>query len=160
MWGVILGFIKNKVFTPAGGFLTFALILFLLIIVPNTGTILTKLGFETTTSLKAELVKTQEQLKRLHEINTQLNNDIVQLTEEYEEQKKAISEVKTESSMTDNTTENIAIVKKERDRLPTKTLKKKAKSTSTTIVLPKAEIDQLSANNIDAINQVYDELFT
>jgi len=64
MFSALALFFKNKVFSLSGSFILIFIAIFALFLFSNTNTILSKFGFETTTNLKAELVKSQEDLKK------------------------------------------------------------------------------------------------
>jgi len=160
MWSIIGSFISKKVFTETGGFTIAALVVFGMLLIPNIDNIMSKLGFETEASIKAELARTQEELKQLKQINDRLVNRLDEVTKVYEDQINAILEAKSESVVVDNYVKTIKNVKNKKDKKITKQLNSKTKIKDKTIEIPIEEMDQLSANNIDAINQVYDNLFT
>jgi len=90
MWSLILNFIKNKLFSNVGVFFLIFIGIFSIFIFFNSNIILSKFGFETTTNLKAELTRTQEELKRLQNININLNKQIEELNKNKEKETATI----------------------------------------------------------------------
>lgn len=140
----------------------FLLILLALIgvfIFSNTSVILSKLGFETATTLKAQLVQTQADLDRVVELNLQKDNELIKertMTKALTEQLDKLNTVTTVAN------EQVQKVQHEKRR-KTEVIITKVKSSEVqggnVVQLPRAEIDQLSSVNIEQVTEVFDTLF-
>lgn len=147
--------LKNKLFSIVGVIVAIVVFILLYFLLTNTTTILSKFGFETTTTLKAELIQSQNDLKRLSEVNTNLNNTIDTLQKTAKKNAEAISsstkekqavQVKTNTSLQKYTDK----IRKFKEDLKTKP------TTSAEVTL---EVDALSEANIDLITEVYNSNF-
>lgn len=158
MFSALALFFKNKVFSLSGSFILIFMAIFALFLFSNTNTILSKFGFETTTNLKAELVKSQEDLKKLAEINTNLNNLIVQTNERHKRELEAIRSVEEEKKVIDKAITEVVEIRKVLAKPVQKKLIQKTVTTETTITIPIEEYNQLSEQNIDSIHAAFAEL--
>lgn len=138
--------------------LIFALLIVILV-VSNANVILSKFGFETTTQLKAELVRTQEELKRAKEINDNLNNTLTQIQLEFERSRQIISELVAEKEALTKRAEEILKQKNDREKVLIAELKRKTTTTSNIITYPKEELNKLSESNIVALQEAYRSYF-
>lgn len=147
--------LKNKLFSIVGVIVAIVVFILLYFLLTNTTTILSKFGFETTTTLKAELIQSQNDLKRLSEVNINLNNTIDTLQKTAKKNAEAISsstkekqavQVKTNTSLQKYTDKT----RKFKEDLETKP------TTSAEVTL---EVDALSEANIDLITEVYNSNF-
>lgn len=159
MFTAVLTFLKTKLFTNNGVFLLIFAGIVALFLISNSNTILSKLGFETTTNLKAQLVQSQADLKQLQAINAELNTSITELRVRHEQEKKAITQANVQREVI-----RTRVVEVIRDRqvqaAPNiRALEEKMVVTPETIVIPVLEYNRLSENNIDAINHVFNEFF-
>lgn len=155
MFSALPLFLKNKVFSLSGSFILIFIAIFALFLFSNTNTILSKFGFETTTNLKAELVKSQEDLKKLAEINTNLNNLIVQTNERHKRELEAIRSVEEEKKVIDKAITEVVEIRKVLAKPVQKKLIQKTVTTETTITIPIEEYNQLSEQNIDSIHAAF-----
>ena len=81
MWTAVFSFLKGKVFTEAGSLVIPLLIILSVFVTWNSESILTKFGFETTSSLKSKVTLLETEVKRLKEVNKKLSSDL-RLSEE------------------------------------------------------------------------------
>ena len=140
----------------------FLLILLALIgvfIFSNTSVILSRLGFETATTLKAQLVQTQADLDRAVELNLQKDNELIKertMTKALTEQLDKLNTVTTVAN------EQVQKVQNEKRR-KTEVIITKVKSSEVQgediVQLPRVEIDQLSSANIEQVTEVFETLF-
>lgn len=158
MFSALALFFKNKVFNLSGSFILIFIAIFALFLFSNTNTILSKFGFETTTNLKAELVKSQEDLKKLAEINTNLNNLILQTNERHKRELEAIRSVEEEKKVIDKAITEVVEIRKVLAKPVQKKLIQKTVITETTITIPIEEYNQLSEQNIDSIHSAFAKL--
>lgn len=164
LWLGISTFFKTKVFNAAGLFIGLLVLFIGVFIWSNSNVILSKFGFETTTTLKANLVQetnradkaveklkeVQEEAKKLKEYNDNLNQKLA----EFEAKK---TEVNNETTVT--------IVKKKEVNKPiikkVKTETKVVKNIETqedVIQVNVKDIDEMSSNNYNAISNAFDSL--
>lgn len=160
MFTQLLTFIRNKVFTPTGSFYLIFIVIFAVFLFSNTSVILSKLGFETTTNLKAQLVAAQQQLQIAQKTNKDLNAQIITLQTESAKQLKAVEELHQKEKVTEKRVDIILKTKQSNTQATITSLKKKTITTSETIQIPIQEYDTLSAENIDTISRTYDEFFS
>lgn len=160
MWGILLSFVKNRLFTPNFGFLTIFIVIFGVIAYKGSDTILKRLGFETKAKLKAELALTKQQLENVVNTNLELNHQIQKLQEEFERNQKVLEELQKErenlSAKVEELNKNLTL---KNERL-SQVVKKKVRETKTELVIPKEEVQELSQNNIEALLNSYDTFFS
>ena len=149
-------FIKNKVFSTTGVFFLIFAAIFSVFLFSNSNVILSKFGFETTTNLKAELTRTQEELKTLQAINNNLNKQIEELNKVKEKETNVIVEYVEKKDSTKEKTNNIIKKKKEK-------VQETVDQISTTQSTENAKIielqDKISEENIIALNEAFDTFF-
>lgn len=131
-----------------------------IIILSNTNVLLTKMGFETTTSLKAQLVSTSNDLEQVTRVNSQnlLNLEMErENTKVLKEQLQELQELKSKAS---ESVTQASVRKANKTSKAVSTIIAKTVETKDTITLPKEEVEQLSRANIDQLHEVYASLFT
>lgn len=159
MLSAIKLFLKNKVFSISGVFILIFITLIGVFIIFNSNVILSKLGFETTTTLKAELVRTQEELKTAKKINDDLNKTIENLRVTHENEIESIKEFYKEKEKARNAVLTISKKKESKNRAIIRELESKITTTEVTISIPIEEYNKLSESNIEFIHEAYDLLF-
>ena len=132
--------------------------IFAVFLFSNTSVILSKLGFETATTLKAELTKSQAELTRAKEVNTQLTEELKKTKELYEQTQKAVTELNKETVKVQKQTDEIQKTRTEKKKQTVNDLEKKTVTTDTTITIPIEEYNTLSAANIDSIHSAFETL--
>ncbi|EKD89536.1 MAG: hypothetical protein ACD_33C00045G0003 [uncultured bacterium] len=176
---IIKTFISDKLLSLPGIFIMVLVGILLVIIVPNTDTILSKLGFETKSVLVAKLATADANLVKMKEVNDGLNNTITNLKSTHIKEINAVSNLCTNK---EKVSTKVAVIKNQKDinvakvitEIEKKTIIKK-KETKTiitddnikihstietdTITLPIEELNKLSSINISSLNDVYNELF-
>lgn len=152
-------FFKEKVFSMTGVFLMIFAFIIGGFLFYNSNTILEKFGFETRTSIKAELTKTQEQLTQAQDTNKELVQKIKELERVKKEHEQAIIDYEAEKKQTNKTIEEIKTKKKENSKKATENLDNKTQVTDTTITVPKQDYDDASRENIRAIHTALQSLF-
>ena len=125
----------------------------------NSNTILEKFGFETRTSIKAELTKTQGQLTQAQDSNKDLVQKIKELERVKKEHEQAIIDYEEEKKQANKTIEEIKNKKKENSKKATENLNSKTQVTDTTITVPKQDYDEASRENIRAIHEAFNSFF-
>lgn len=152
-------FFKEKVFSMTGVFLMIFAVIIGSFLFFNSNTILEKFGFETRTSIKAELTKTQGQLTQAQDTNKELVDKIKELERVKKEHEQAIIDYETQKAKDKKTIDDILTKKKENSKKATQNLDNKTQITDTTITVPKQDYDDASRENIRAIHAVFDSLF-
>lgn len=147
--------LKNKLFSIVGVIVAIVVFILLYFLLTNTTTILSKFGFETTTTLKAELIQSQNDLKRLSEVNINLNNTIDTLQKTAKKNAEAISSSTKEKQAVQVKTNTS--LQKYTDK--TRKFKEDLKTKPTTSAEVTLEVDALSEANIDLITEVYNSNF-
>lgn len=139
-------------------FLLILLSLIAVFLVSNTSVILSRLGFETTTSLKAELVKAQSDLQRTMQINEEKDIELLKeramsksLTEQLEKLNNDVLKAK-------EYVDKVQVEKSNKSKVIISKVKSLQVTNDDTVQLPKSEIDQLSAINIDQVTEVFNNL--
>ena len=150
---------KEKVFSMTGVFLMIFAVIIGSFLFFNSNTILEKFGFETRTSIKAELTKTQGQLTQAQDTNKELVDKIKELERVKKEHEQAIIDYETQKAKDKKTIDDILTKKKENSKKATQNLDNKTQITDTTITVPKQDYDDASRENIRAIHAAFDSLF-
>ena len=153
-------FVKDKLFSTTGIFLLIFAAIFAVFLFSNSNVILSKFGFETTTNLKSELTRVQNELRQLQAINNGLNKTIEDLQKRNTEVEEALVKSFIEKETLREKVNDIRAKKDKKVKELNKRVEEQTTVTETTITLPIVEIDQLSAENIDSLNEVYDSLFS
>jgi len=153
-------FVKDKLFSTTGVFLLIFAAIFAVFLFSNSNVILSKFGFETTTNLKSELTRVQNELRQLQAINNGLNKTIEDLQKRNTEVEEALVKSFIEKETLREKVNDIRAKKDKKVKELNKRVEEQTTVTETTITLPIVEIDQLSAENIDSLNEVYDSLFS
>lgn len=136
----------------------FALI-FSVFLFSNTSVILSKFGFETTTTLKGKLAKAEEQLKAAKTENDTFKKELEALKRLNSENVKALSEANKEINKAKQTVSDAQKERTVKKKETVKVLEGKTVVTDTEITMPLKEYNELSAANIDSIQSTYDHLF-
>lgn len=158
-WLAIKTFFKEKVMNVAGIFIGIFVLIIAVFIYSNSNVILSKFGFETTTNLKSEVTRLQEELKQAKEINDKVNEDLAIQTTRHKAELIAVVESFKEREKVKNKITEVKTKKEIKDRDTINKLNTKMIATPTEITIPLEEYNQLSANNIDSINEVFNSLF-
>lgn len=159
MLTLFLSFIKNKLFSSGGIFLLIFGAIFTVFLFSNSNVVLSKFGFETTTTLKAQLVKAQADLVTLKTVNDELTVTVTQLNDSHKRDIKAISDLQSGKNISTEAVSKITTKKIKIQNSVSGSLDNNTTYTLTTVTLPLKEVNQLSANNIDSLNETYNTLF-
>lgn len=158
-WLTIKTFFNEKILSMAGIFIGIFVLIIAIFIFSNSSVILSKFGFETTTNLKSEVTRLQGELKAAKQINDKLNSDLnIQITR-HSAELTAISESFKERERTKREVNRVITEKKTKDEKLITILEDKMVITPTEITIPIEEYNQLSINNINAINDVFNSFF-
>lgn len=157
MFTAISLFFKEKVFTLTGTFIIIFASIFAIFLIFNSNVILSKFGFETTTTLKSELTKSQKDLERLADINRSNMDTLDTVTKTHKKEVELIETyIKDKDIVTSKVTKIISDRKTESKPIET-IVNEKITVTDTTIVLPLEEYNKLSEKNIEALHKAYEE---
>lgn len=159
MLTIILNYIRGKLFTNAGIFFLIFGGIFAVFLFSNSSIVLSKFGFETTTTLKAQLVKSQADLVTLKLANDSLIDTVKTLNDTHARDIASIVKLQTDSNNVKKVTTNITAKKKKTESSIEQSIDSNSIYTLTTITLPTKEVTQLSVNNIDSLNETYTDLF-
>lgn len=156
---LLLNWIKGKLFSQAGLFIGLLIAFILLIIIPNTDTILTRFGFETKTSLKGQLVSAQKNIETI----TSANNDL-QASGRIKDVENTSSKTELAKAATINAKniEGIAKINANKDKNIAPSIQKLKLTTvidNGRMIVDKTESDKVSESNINALNETFDLLF-
>ena len=141
-------------------FLMILLSLIAVFIFSNTSVILTKLGFETTTAVKAQLVQTQADLAKVVEVNLQKEQELLkerQMNKALNEQIEKLNVVTTRAK---EQVERAQYDKKRKTEVVITRVRASSVVSETLVQLPRVEVDQLSSANIEQVTEVFDSLFS
>lgn len=158
-WTAIKTFFGDKVMSSAGIFIGIFAIIIGVFIFSNSNVILSKFGFETATNLKAEVTRLQGELETAQRVNKDLQSNLAAQETRHKAEIKALVESAKEREKIQNDIIEAKKKKEARDKATIEQLNKKTVVTDTTITIPIAEYDQLSASNADNINEVFDSFF-
>lgn len=160
MWYLaIKNFFSEKVMTATGIFIGIFALILIVFIYSNTDVILSKFGFETTANMKSEVTRLQSELKQAKQINDKLNTDLSAQTTRHKAELAAVAESFKEHEKVRDKIIEVKAKKEIKDKDTINKLKAKMVITPTEITIPLEEYNQLSANNIDSINEVFDSFF-
>ena len=159
MLSLLLGFIKNKLFTNSGVFLTFFVVLFAVFFFSNSRLIMSKLGFDSITSLSVSLAKTQDNVKQLKTINDKLIMQLDKLAESHTRDLQAIDDLQQAKVFINNAVTTVTKKKDSAEKSIVSRIERQTVYTEKTVTLPTQDIDKLSENNIANIQQLYAVLF-
>jgi hypothetical protein len=148
----------KKSFSLTGVFISIFIIIIAIFIFSNTNVILSKFGFETTTTLKGELVRTQQELARLAELNNSLNKTILENDRIHQEEILTLESMYKEKEVVKKTVSSTIEKRKEKANPIQKKLNDKTVTTDTTITVPIEEYNKLSEQNIDSIHSAFESL--
>lgn len=160
MWlTAIKTFFGDKVMSSAGIFIGIFAIIIGVFIFSNSNVILSKFGFETATNLKSEVTRLQGELETAQRANKDLKDNLAAQETRHKAEIKAIVDSAKEREKIQNDIIEAKKKKEAKDKAVIEQLNKKTVVTDTTITIPIAEYDQLSASNADNINEVFDSFF-
>ena len=158
-WLAIKTFFNEKVMSTTGIFIGIFALIIAVFIYSNSDVILSKFGFETTANLKSEVTRLQGELKQAKEINDKLNADLAAQTTRHKAELAAVVETYKEREKVKDKIIEVKTKKELKDRDTINKLKTKMVVTPTKITIPLEEYNQLSASNIDSINEVFNSFF-
>ena len=160
MWlTAIKTFFGDKVMSSAGIFIGIFAIIIGVFIFSNSNVILSKFGFETATNLKAEVTRLQGELETAQRVNKDLQTNLAAQETRHKAEIKALVDSAKEREKIQSDIIEAKKKKEAKDKATIEQLNKKTVVTDTTITIPIAEYDQLSASNADTINEVFDSFF-
>jgi hypothetical protein len=151
-------FFKEKLFNLTGIVIGIFVLIFSLFLFYNSDMIMTKLGFETKTNLRAQIVEVSGKLKAAEEDNATLRSAIATLEFEHKAQLAALQKSYDESEKARNVVEKKLAEYKTKSEGVKKVIKEKTVTTDTTITIPIAESKVLSEMNADLIHSTFDQL--
>jgi cell division protein FtsB len=130
-----------------------------IIVVYNSDTILSRFGFETTSSLKAKVAKLEEQNQQLAQANKQLKDDLDKLEKRKNDELKAMKKYYEDKMANYNKLNKVQKELKEKNTQLIKDLEEQRKKIAETCKLNVKEYylyeaktyDEISSNNYDAI---------
>lgn len=140
-------------------FLMVLLSLIAVFIFSNTSVILTKLGFETTTAVKAQLVQTQADLAKVVEVNLQKERELLKERQMNKALNDQLEKLTTVTTIAKEQVEKAQSDKKRKTEVVITRVKTSSVHSETLVQLPRVEIDQLSSANIEQVTEVFDSLF-
>lgn len=155
MYLIILKFVKDKMFTPTSIILFIFIAIFALFAFSNADTIMTKMGFETKTSLKGKLVQARADLKTMSEVNADLISEITRLEEDQKLTLEVIEEVYVKKQETIVTVERVIAERDKQDTVNRVALKTATVITDVTITMPKLLYERASKSNIEALHNAF-----
>lgn len=158
-WTAIKTFFGDKVMSSAGIFIGIFAVIIGVFIFSNSNVILSKFGFETATNLKAEVTRLQGELQTAQRVNKDLQDNLAAQETRHKAEIKALVDSAKEREKIQNDIIEAKKKKEAKDKATIDQLNKKTVVTDTTITIPIAEYDQLSASNADTINEVFDSFF-
>lgn len=160
MWlTAIKTFFGDKVMSSAGIFIGIFAIIIGVFIFSNSNVILSKFGFETATTLKSEVTRLQGELETAQRVNKDLQSNLAAQETRHKAEIKALVDSAKEREKIQSDIIEAKKKKEAKDKATIEQLNKKTVVTDTTITIPIAEYDQLSASNADTINEVFDSFF-
>lgn len=140
-------------------FLMVLLSLIAVFIFSNTSVILTKLGFETTTAVKAQLVQTQADLAKVVEVNLQKERELLKERQMNKALNEQLEKLTTVTTIAKEQVEKAQSDKRRKTEVVITRVKTSSVHSETLVQLPRVEIDQLSSANIEQVTEVFDSLF-
>lgn len=159
MWSALSLFFKEKVFSSTGILISIFAIIFSVFLFSNSDIILSKFGFETTSTLKANLVKAQSDIDKLIKVNDDLSRAYDEMKRTNELKTKLLEEANKEKLKVEIDTKKIEEKHSPIQKEIKKTIKEKVKKTSTEVTYPIEELNKLSKANVDEINETFQSLF-
>lgn len=140
-------------------FLMVLLSLIAVFIFSNTSVILTKLGFETTTAVKTQLVQTQADLAKVVEVNLQKERELLKERQMNKALNDQLEKLTTVTTIAKEQVEKAQSDKKRKTEAVITRVRTSSVHSETLVQLPRVEIDQLSSANIEQVTEVFDSLF-
>ena len=159
MWLALKTFFGEKVMSTTGIFIGIFALIISVFIFSNSNVILSKFGFETATNLKSEVTRLEGELRTAQKVNQDLQRDMTAQETRHKAELKAVVDASKEREQIKDKIIEVKSKKELKDKAIIEQLNKKTVTTATEITIPIAEYDQLSANNIDSVNEVFDSFF-
>ena len=153
-------FLKDKVFSGTGLIVTLFTLILAVFLFSNSNVILSKLGFETTTTLKANLVKTEGALHSAVTINDGLVKTVDKVINNSIKKEEVLVESFVEREQVKQTVATVNKTKTNKVKEVVRVLEQETKITDTVITIPAAEYNKASEANIDSLHDAFDKLFT
>lgn len=155
----MLTLLKTRLFNLPTMFVLGMVGLIAFVLLTNSDTVLSKFGFETTSTLKAELARTQAELDRLAKVNQELIDSIEEIKRTQQAQIEALSNFYKEEESKKTATVQIVETKQTKIKDLNKKVAAKTKSTKDTVTLPTQELNNISETNISALIETKALLF-
>ena len=155
----MLTLLKTRLFNLPTMFVLGMVGLIAFVLLTNSDTVLSKFGFETTSTLKAELARTQSELDRLAKVNQELIDSIEEIKRTQQAQIEALSNFYKEEESKKTATIQIVETKQTKIKDLNKKVAAKTKSTKDTVTLPTQELNNISETNISALIETKAMLF-
>lgn len=159
MLAAIALFVKNKMFSGTGLIVTIFGLIFAVFLFSNANVILTKFGFETTTTLKSELVKSQGALQNAVAVNTGLNKTVDKVLDHGAKKEAALTESFKEREKVKDTVTTIRQHRADSVKEATHVLDSQTTVSDEVIKIPTAEYNKASEANITSINDAFNQFF-
>lgn len=150
---------ENGVELQSWVFLMILLSLIAVFIFSNTSVILTRLGFETTTVVKAKLVQTQAELASALDSNLQKDKELLKERHMNKAVNEQLEKLTTATAIAKEQVEKAQSDKKRKTEAVVSRVRASSVYNETMVELHRADIDQLSAANIEQVTEVFDSLF-
>ena len=155
----MLTLLKTRLFNLPTMFVLGMVGLIAFVLLTNSDTVLSKFGFETTSTLKAELARTQSELDRLAKVNQELIDSIEEIKRTQQAQIEALSNFYKEEESKKTATIQIVETKQTKIKDLNKKVAAKTKSTKDTVTLPTQDLNSISETNISALIETKAMLF-
>lgn len=161
MLTTFLTFFKTKILTTPVVFLAILVSILSLFLIYNSDTILTRLGFETKTNLKAQVVSLKKDLETAENVNKKLIDDLNSLEKQLKTNQETISNFYKEEKRIATKVSVIKEAKVIKEKQIEKNIEEKkiVDEENNTITLPLKEVNEHSFIQITTLNEVYNELF-
>lgn len=160
MFSLLGMFFKEKVFKLSGVFIMFFAFIILTIIIGNSNLILTKLGFETTTTLKSQLTKSEDQVAQIADANKSTVDTLKTVEKINQQQLDAISGYYKEKELANKKITAIKVDAEIKRKVVNAKLDKSTVKTKTTITYNIEEYNASSSINIIMLNTAYEMAIT
>lgn len=158
-WTAIKTFFGDKLSSSTGIFIGIFAVIIGVFIFSNSSVILSKFGFETATNLKSQVTRLEGELETAQRVNKNLQDTLTAQDTRHKAEIKAIVDAQKEREQVKDKIIEVKAKTEAKNKVIIEQLRKKTVVTDTTITIPIVEYDQVSGNNIDAINEVFDSFF-
>lgn len=160
VFAIIGTFLKNKIFSVTGVLITAMVLLIGSLVWSNSDTILSKFGFETKTNLKGSLVKAQEDLKTAVDSNKRLNDELKEKERYNQQLLKELEYLENDKIAMSKEIEEIKKGRSTKVAPKVNQFKKDTVMTDKTVTVPVDLLDEISADNLQSVQEAYDRLFS